>query len=54
MSDLDQFVLNTKGLKNLILVHGEQDSMQAFATRMQHMNEDLQVIMPEREQVIEV
>lgn len=54
MADLDQFVTNTDGIKNLILVHGEEDQMKSFGARMQHMNEELNVVMPERDQVIEV
>lgn len=54
MADLDQFVTTTEEVKNLILVHGELDNMQAFANRMQHVNEDLKVHMPAKEEVIEV
>lgn len=53
MADLDSYVTNVEGLKNLILVHGEETQMQPFAERMQHVI-DAEVHMPERGQVIEV
>lgn len=48
MADLDRFVLDTEGLKNLLLVHGEQDSMDAFETRLKGIKSDLNILKPER------
>jgi metallo-beta-lactamase family protein len=52
MADLDQFVTNTEGLKNLVLVHGEIDQMKPFAQRMRTINEGLTVHIPAKEQEI--
>ena len=54
MADLDHFVTNIQDLKTLILVHGEIDEMEPFAARMKHVKEGLNVIMPVREEVIEL
>lgn len=54
MADLDQFVMSTEGLKNLVLVHGEVDQMKPFAERMRTMNDALTVHIPAREQVVEL
>jgi metallo-beta-lactamase family protein len=47
MSDLDKFIISTEGLKNLFLVHGEEENMQAIATRMGNSNKNLKIIMSE-------
>ena len=54
MADLDHFVTNIQDIKTLILVHGEIDEMEPFAARMKHVKEGLNVIMPVREEVIEL
>lgn len=54
MADLDKYILDVEGLKRLILVHGEVDQMEALSARMRHIQTDLQVHMPEREEVIEI
>lgn len=54
MTDLDAFVGKVKDLKKVILVHGEEDQMSPFAERLQHANSDLEVLMPERDEEIEV
>lgn len=54
MSDLDHYILATEGVKKLILVHGELAQMQPLAERIQHVRPEIEVILPEREQVIEV
>jgi metallo-beta-lactamase family protein len=54
MADLDGYVCAIKGLKKLILVHGEMIQMEPFAERMKNINKSLEVLMPERESVIEL
>lgn len=54
MADLDNYVLGIEGLQKVILVHGELDQMEPFAERLKHVNNDLEVIIPERDQEIEV
>ncbi len=54
MKDLDHYIRSIEGLKNVILVHGEALQMQPFATRIQEFNKDCRVIMPEREEVMDV
>jgi metallo-beta-lactamase family protein len=54
MTDLDNFICSTKGVKKLILVHGELDQMQPLADRIKNICKDIEVIMPERDDVIEV
>jgi len=54
MHDLDAYVKNVEGLKKLILVHGEIDRMEPFAERMKAANADLDIVMPEKEDVIEI
>ncbi|MBM3230960.1 MBL fold metallo-hydrolase [Candidatus Peregrinibacteria bacterium] len=52
MNDLDNFVYSTQGVQRLILVHGELAQMEPFAERMRHVRPAMQVLMPEREEVI--
>jgi len=54
MSDLDNLVCSTKGVKKVILVHGEEAQMKPFAERIKNVCKDIEVIMPERDQEIEV
>jgi len=54
MSDLDSYVYAIEGLQKIILVHGEETQMQPFADRLTHVLPNLEVIMPERDQEIEV
>ncbi len=54
MADLDHFVCSTSGVKRLILVHGEEHQMQPFAERIAHACPGIEVLMPEREAVIEL
>lgn len=54
MADLDNFVCSIEGLKKVILVHGELDQMEPFAERIRHVKSDIDVIMPERDDEIEV
>lgn len=54
MTDLDNFLCSRKDLQKLILVHGELDQMQPLANRVQNVCEGLEIIIPERDQVIEV
>ena len=53
MADLDHYVMGVDGLKKLILVHGELHQMEPFAKRME-IAKGVEVMMPEREEVIEV
>lgn len=50
--DLDSFIAGIDGLKQVILVHGELEQMKPFAARIKQMK-DVEVLMPEREEVIE-
>lgn len=54
MTDLDNYILSTKGLKRLILVHGEESQMLPLKDRISHMNSDIEVFVPERDEVIVV
>jgi metallo-beta-lactamase family protein len=54
MAGLDAFVLPVKGLKKVILVHGELSEMEPFAKRLTHVRHDLTVLMPERDEEIAV
>ena len=54
MADLDSYVHSIEGLQRVVLVHGEQEQMEPFATRLTTINPSLAVHMPEREEVIEV
>jgi metallo-beta-lactamase family protein len=52
MADLDNFVLKVEGLKRLILVHGEMHQMEPFATRLKVVRPGLEIMIPDREEVI--
>ena len=54
MTDLDNFICSTKGVKKLILVHGEIDQMQPLADRVKNVCEGIEIIIPERDEEIEV
>ena len=54
MADLDNFVLNVEGLKKLILVHGEPEQMEPFGKRIQAVKPEVEVVMPEREEPLEL
>ena len=51
MDDLDGYVAAVKGLKKLLLVHGELEQMTPFGERM-HEKLDVDVVMPKREEEI--
>lgn len=53
-NDLDHFVLNTESVQKLILVHGEPTQMEPFAERIRHAREGMVVLIPEREEAMEV
>ncbi|MCA9370695.1 MAG: MBL fold metallo-hydrolase [Candidatus Peregrinibacteria bacterium] len=52
MADLDHYVCSIKGLKTLILVHGEETQMQPFADRMKQACSGIHILMPERDEEI--
>ncbi|MCF7844298.1 MAG: MBL fold metallo-hydrolase [Kiritimatiellales bacterium] len=52
MNDLDNFVSDTEGIKKIILVHGEMESMQPFADRIKKSKNGVEIFMPEREEEI--
>lgn len=54
MGNLDNFVVSTEGIETIILVHGEESNMAAFAKRINHVRPEYTVHMPERDEVIEV
>jgi len=54
MDDLDNFVTSIEGLKKVMLVHGELDQMQPFADRIKAANSNINVVMPEKEEVVEI
>lgn len=54
MVDLDSFIKDTEGVKKLILVHGEEEQMLPLKERVIAANKDIEVLMPERDEVIEV
>jgi metallo-beta-lactamase family protein len=54
MNDLDKYVCNTEGVKTVILVHGEEEQMTPFAERIRAACPDREVLMPERDEEIEV
>lgn len=47
---LDEYVKSIKGLKKIFLVHGEEESRQAFAERIKLFYPSAEVILPEPEQ----
>ena len=52
MDDLDAYVAAVPGLKKLILVHGEAETQDIFAARLKEQNPDLEIVVPEREDII--
>ncbi|MDF2378890.1 MAG: MBL fold metallo-hydrolase [Candidatus Gracilibacteria bacterium] len=46
MHALDKYVQSVKGLKKVILIHGEQDSREAFAERIKSMDLGADIVMP--------
>ena len=48
MTDLDEFITSVSGLKNLFLVHGEEENIQSLSKRMSENNANLKITMPER------
>lgn len=54
MDELDEYVRNIDGLKNVILVHGEAEAMDAFAARIRTFKTGCTVYTPEKEEEIEV
>ncbi|UPA22756.1 MBL fold metallo-hydrolase [Candidatus Peribacteria bacterium] len=54
MDELDAYVRNIDGLKNVILVHGEAEAMDAFAARIRTFKTGCTVYTPEKEEEIEV
>lgn len=53
MADLDHYIMDIKGLKKILLVHGEKHQMEPFAKRIQ-LAKGIEVVMPEREQILEL
>jgi metallo-beta-lactamase family protein len=51
MDDLDRFIGSIRGLKKVILVHGELQQMQPFAERIREKG--IEPMMPMREDVID-
>ncbi len=48
MNDLDNYVKSIKGLKKVLLVHGEEDQSSAFAERIKEYSDaDVTVMMPQ-------
>lgn len=54
MTDLDKFVYDIKDLKKIILVHGEPDQMEPFAARITNVRSEVEVVIPEREEALEM
>jgi metallo-beta-lactamase family protein len=52
MADLDHFVTDIDTLKTVILVHGELTEMEPFALRLKQLKPNLNVLRPEREEVL--
>jgi metallo-beta-lactamase family protein len=52
MRDLDAFVADIKGLKKVILVHGEAAQMEPFAARIRQSQPAIEVDMPAREDTV--
>ena len=53
MGDLDAYVDSIPGLKRMILVHGEEAQMVPFSQRTKERHPTIEVLMPQREEVIE-
>ncbi len=54
MDDLDSYIKGIEGLKTVILVHGEMEQMQPFATRIETMKPGCKVLMPLKEEEMEI
>jgi len=54
MADLDNLVMNVKDVKKIILVHGESEGMEPFATRIKNARKGVEIVMPERGEEIVV
>lgn len=54
MADLDRFVLATKNLQQLILVHGEEEQMNPFGERIAHVRPEVVIQKPQREEEIQL
>lgn len=54
MTDLDNFICSAKGIQKLILVHGELEQMQPLAERVKHVCPGIDILMPERDEVIDL
>ena len=54
MNDLDDYVADIEGLKKIILVHGEQVGMEPFSERIKKAHSGIEVIIPERDTIMEV
>ncbi|MFH0770313.1 MAG: MBL fold metallo-hydrolase [Candidatus Peregrinibacteria bacterium] len=54
MHDLHAFVEKTEQLKTLVLVHGEIGQMEPFAAEVKRIAPAMQIIRPERDQVVEL
>lgn len=54
MTDLDNFIMSTKGIEKLILVHGEETQMLPFKERVHNVRGEIEILVPERDEVIEV
>ena len=54
MADLDSYVCSIDECDRVILVHGEEEQMQPFADRIKQISPGKEVIMPDREEVIEI
>ena len=54
MIDLDNFIDAIDQLKTVVLVHGEIDSMKPFSERIKHVKTGVNILMPEREEEVEI
>ncbi len=54
MDELDAYVRQIEGLRNVILVHGEEEQMLPFAERIKRMKPECEVYMPAKEEEIEI
>ncbi|MBU0766177.1 MBL fold metallo-hydrolase [Patescibacteria group bacterium] len=54
MEDLDNFIVATEGINKIILVHGEMESIQPFSERIKQAKNGVEIVIPEREEEIEI
>lgn len=54
MDELDAYIRDIEGLKTVILVHGEEEAMDAFAGRIRTFKEGCTVYTPEKEEELDV